>query len=222
MIRRYRGIIGLGIAVLLAAVAATITAHPSTPSAPQPTAITATNTQHLLDQIADHTYQKVDVYNRVVDFGPAWQDVDGNGCNTRDDILARDLVDIVTKNGCTVLSGILHDPYTGQTIDFRRGVDTSTLVQIDHVVPLAYAWAHGAATWTAEQRLAYANDPRLLLAVDGPANQAKGAAGPAGWMPPAPGYACTYVSRFVTILHTYDLTIDAADRAAITRTLTTC
>src|SRR5262249_55555501 len=105
-------------------------------------------------------------------FGPAWADVDDNGCDTRDDILRRDLKDETFKNAkhCIVLTGTLHDPYTGHTIHFVRGVKTSSAIQIDHVVALADAWRTGAAKWTAARRLAYANDPTVLLAVDGPQN----------------------------------------------------
>ena len=79
----------------------------------------------------------------------------------------------------TVWSGTLQDPYTGRTITFTRGQDTSTAVQIDHVVPLNYLYAHGAWQWDERTRLLVANDPLNLIAVDGEANQSKGACGPA-------------------------------------------
>ena len=88
-------------------------------------------------------------------FGPAWDDVDGNKCNTRDDILRRDLTNVrfkVRTHACTVISGTLNDPYTGKTIEFKRGKKTSSAVQIDHVVALSNAWQTGAQDLTAEQR----------------------------------------------------------------------
>src|SRR5712691_8444110 len=110
-------------------------------------------------------------------FGNAWADVDDNGCDTRDDILARDLKRLAFTKipACAkaVAGGVLQDPYTGKTIHFVRGVKTSTVVQIDHVVALGDAWRTGAKKWTSALRLAYANDPVVLLAVDGPANEAK-------------------------------------------------
>ena len=84
-------------------------------------------------------------------FGPAWSDVDRNGCDTRNDILKRDLKSIVYKspgNPCVILSGVLIDPYSGETINFLRGVATSADVQIDHVVALSNAWQTGAFKFT--------------------------------------------------------------------------
>jgi hypothetical protein len=157
-------------------------------------------------------------------FGPAWADVDHNGCDTRNDILRRDLVDTAFKPGthdCVVLSGTLHDPYTGTTVAFTRGAGTSEAVQIDHMVPLALAWQHGASGWTAAQREAFANDPAELLAVDGPANTAKSDSGPSGWLPVASD-RCAYVAQFVAVEHAYALTIAAADRTAILTVLAGC
>ncbi|GAA1945227.1 HNH endonuclease family protein [Agromyces allii] len=156
-------------------------------------------------------------YDREL-FGAAWADVDGNGCDTRNDVLIRDLVDLVFRadsNGCIVRTGTLHDPYTGAVISFTRGPDTSEAVQIDHMVPLSYAWQHGASTWTDAQRAAFANDPANLSAVDGPANQSKSDSGPAEWMPPRGEYACTYVDRFAGVLLAYGLTIAPEDLDAI-------
>ncbi|ARJ04015.1 hypothetical protein GCM10010988_27070 [Cnuibacter physcomitrellae] len=157
-------------------------------------------------------------------FGKPWADMDRNGCDTRNDILRRDLADPTMKSGswCTVTSGVLDDPYTGSTIDFVRGEETSPLVQIDHVVPLAWAWRNGAGDWDTATRLAFANDPVELVAVDGKANNAKADDGPAGWLPPDADSQCAYVAVFTLVVAQYQLTIDDADRAAITRTLDTC
>ena len=115
-------------------------------------------------------------------FGPAWTDdtaADGghNGCDTRNDVLRRDLRQLVLRSGtrgCVVLSGTLPDPYTGHVIAFVRGERTSTAVQIDHVVALGDAWQTGAQRLDPTTRERLANDPLELLAVDGPTNQAKG------------------------------------------------
>jgi hypothetical protein len=163
-------------------------------------------------------------YDRAA-FGPAWADTDRNGCDTRNDVLRRDLTAVVVKpgtNGCVVLSGTLHDPYTGRTIVFERGNTSSLAVQIDHRVPLAYAWRHGAASWTAKQRETFANDQVTnLLAVDGPANEEKSDSGPGEWMPANTGDACSYAS-FVTVATKWHLSIATDDKHALDRTLTGC
>jgi len=159
-------------------------------------------------------------------FGPAWADVDRNGCDTRNDVLRRDLTAVVTKpgtNGCVVLSVTLHDPYTARTIVFERGNRSSLVVQIDHRVPLSYAWRHGAASWTAQQRETFANDQVTnLVAVDGPANEEKSDSGPAEWMPANTGDTCSYAVSFVTVATKWHLSIATADERALARTLTTC
>jgi Protein of unknown function (DUF1524) len=158
-------------------------------------------------------------------FGPAWADTDHNGCDQRNDVLRAQLVDVTIKpgtNGCVVASGKLHDPYTGQTIDFVRGPQ-SDRVQIDHVVPLALAYDLGAAAWPPARRQAFANDTSLeLLAVDGQANESKGEDGPAHWMPPNAAYACSYVARFVAVLDRYGLPILAEDQTRVQQTLRSC
>src|SRR5690606_7381401 len=106
-------------------------------------------------------------------FGNGWKDPDRNGCDARNDILQRDLVEARLDGPCTVRSGVLLDPYTGARIDFVRGERTSQAVQIDHVVALSDAWQKGAQGLTAEQRIALANDPLNLLAVDGAVNSRK-------------------------------------------------
>ncbi|MEV0838803.1 HNH endonuclease family protein [Actinocatenispora sera] len=156
-------------------------------------------------------------------FGPAWADVDHNGCDTRDDILARDLTGVRRdSDGCTVRSGSLPDPYTGRTIAFRRGVRTSAAVQIDHLVALANAWRTGARGWTADKRRRLANDPANLLAVDGPANESKGDQDASTWLPPAAGYRCAYVAAQVRVKTTYGLWVTRAEHDAIARILHGC
>ncbi|QHC65719.1 DUF1524 domain-containing protein [Rathayibacter sp. VKM Ac-2759] len=158
-------------------------------------------------------------------FGESWKDVDRNGCDTRNDILGRDLLDPVFKPGtrdCKVLSGTLIDPYDGTAVSFVSGSDTSRLVQIDHVVALGWAWQHGAWAWTDEQRLAFANDPANLVAASEATNQSKSDAGPGEWLPPAAELRCGYVEQFVGVVSGYGLGIGAEDRAAAETALTQC
>ena len=155
-------------------------------------------------------------------FGTAWKDVDGNSCDTRNDILKRDLIEIVYKDRCTILSGILPDPFSGESIDFVRGVSTSNAVQIDHVVALSNAWQTGAFKLTLEKRTAFANDPLNLLAVKGSLNSQKGDGDAATWLPPKKSYRCAYVARQVAVKAKYGLWLTAPEKAAIVKIIATC
>ncbi|WP_371177274.1 DUF1524 domain-containing protein [Buchananella felis] len=158
-------------------------------------------------------------------FGQRWLDTDRNGCDTRNDILRRDLSDLVIKpgtNDCVAESGTLFDPFTGQKIAFVRGEDTSEAVQIDHVVALSDAWQKGARQWDDALRAEFANDPLNLLAVDGPSNQQKGDGDAATWLPPNKPFRCQYVARQVAVKYKYDLWMTAAERDAIAAILQGC
>ncbi|MFJ8233073.1 HNH endonuclease family protein [Streptomyces sp. NPDC094448] len=151
-------------------------------------------------------------------FGRAWSDTaDGvplarNGCDTRNDVLRRDGRELRFRDGsdCVVVAMTLSDPYTGKDIVWKKA--KAAEVQIDHVVPLAYGWRMGAARWTADQRERFANDALNLLAVDGPANQAKRDSGPASWLPPNKAVRCAYAMRFAQVARKYELLVTAPDR----------
>ncbi|QGU01462.1 hypothetical protein CKALI_02885 [Corynebacterium kalinowskii] len=163
-------------------------------------------------------------------FGQAWTDdvnveYGHNGCDTRNDILQRDLVNETFKDGtrnCVVLTGLLHDPYTAADINFVRGQDTSSAVQIDHVVALSNAWQTGAQQLSEEQRRNFANDPLNLLAVDGPANQQKGDGDAATWLPANKAFRCEYVTRQVNVKAKYQLWVTAPEKDAISNILVKC
>ncbi|MCJ0902071.1 DUF1524 domain-containing protein [Rhodococcus sp. ARC_M6] len=168
-------------------------------------------------------------YDRAL-FGVAWtDDVDvefgRNGCDTRNDILRRDLTDLTFKDGnnrCTVQTGTLDDPYTNTVISFTRGQDTSSAVQIDHVVALSDAWQKGAQQLDTQTRTNFANDPRNLLASDGPANQQKSDSDAASWLPPNKSYRCQYVTAQVEVKATYGLWVTQAEHDAIAGVLQDC
>ena len=158
-------------------------------------------------------------------FGPAWADVDRNGCDTRNDILKRDLTNEVFQektNLCVVLSGTLVDPYSGETINFVRGVVTSMEVQIDHVVALSNSWQTGAFKLTADQRKSLANDPLNLLTVKGKLNSQKGDGDAATWLPPLKSYRCDYVARQIAVKMKYKLWFTAPEKEVMVRILKTC
>ncbi|WP_241522026.1 GmrSD restriction endonuclease domain-containing protein [Arthrobacter pityocampae] len=158
------------------------------------------------------------------EFGQAWADVDRNGCDTRNDMLNRDLTEIVHVNSvpCKVQSGLLDDPYTGTEIPFLRGQSTSSDVQIDHVVALSDAWQKGAQQLTADQRVALANDPLNLQATDGLTNQQKSDGDAATWVPPNKGYRCEYVARQISVKATYTLWVTQAEHDAMATVLADC
>ncbi|WP_280311987.1 HNH endonuclease family protein [Nocardia abscessus] len=162
------------------------------------------------------------------EFGPPWSDNvsvpgGGNGCDTRNDILQRDLTDVTFKSGkCIVATGTLADPYTGKTINFKRGTKSSDEVQIDHVIALSDAWQKGAQQLSAERRRELANDPLNLQAVDGPTNQSKSDSDASEWLPPIKGYHCAYVTRQVQVKAAYQLWVTPAEKDAMVRILTAC
>jgi len=160
-------------------------------------------------------------------FGPAWSDdttVAGghNGCDTRNDVLAGQLQDVDKGTSrCVVQAGTLDDPYSGARIEFRKA--QADEVQIDHVVPLAYAWDMGASAWTLEARMAFANDEALnLLAVAKAANASKSDQGPATWTPTNVSYRCQYAIRWVSVVSSYGLAVTDGDRTALRATLEAC
>jgi hypothetical protein len=164
-------------------------------------------------------------------FGDSWTDDNSapgghNGCDTRNDILNRDLIDktYVSIKRCptAVATGTLHDPYTNDTVAFMRGAQVGAAVQIDHIVPLALAWDLGARSWPADMRLRFANDPANLLAVEGQANQDKGDKEPAVWMPPNFAFRCQYAMQFIAVLRGYALPIDAPSAATLRQASDTC
>jgi hypothetical protein len=163
-------------------------------------------------------------------FGSAWTDdvsVQGghNGCDTRNDVLRRDLRRVHLKPGtygCVVLTGTLADPYTGTTIAFARGVGTSSEVQIDHVVALSNAWQTGGQQLSADRRQDLAGDPLNLWAVQGRANMQKQDGDAATWLPSNKAIRCLYVARQVAVKHRYHLWVTPPERDAIARILGRC
>ena len=158
-------------------------------------------------------------------FGQTWADVDRNGCDTRNDILKRDLTDEVFKEktrNCVVQSGTLIDPYSGETINFTRGNTSSMEVQIDHVVALSNAWQTGAFKLSIKERTAFANDPMNLLAVKGRLNSQKNDGDAATWLPPLKNYRCDYVARQIAVKIKYKLWFTAPEKEAMVRILKSC
>lgn len=169
-------------------------------------------------------------YRRAA-FGDSWTDDNSapgghNGCDTRNDVLDRDLADktYVSIKRCptAVATGTLHDPYTNAVVPFTRGNQVGAAVQIDHIVPLALAWDLGARYWPDELRVRFANDPANLIAVAGQANQDKGDGQPAVWMPPNHAFWCQYAVQFADVLRGYALPIDQPSAVVLRDAAATC
>ena len=156
-------------------------------------------------------------YDRKL-FGVGSVDLDRNGCDVRNDVLRRDLTDLVFKPGtgdCKVQHGRLDDPYTGWQVELAD-------VEIDHVVALSDAWQKGAQQLSPEERVRFGNDPRNLLAVSAQLNRQKGAADAATWLPPNKDFRCEYVTTQVEVKAAYGLWLTAAEREVMAHILRSC
>ena len=197
-----------------------ITADPAPPPPPPPKPGTALA---LLAKL--QTKEPVAVTGFVrAKFGEIDQDVDKNGCDTRNDVLRRDLTGYTLaakSKGCAVLSGKLKDPYTGRTISYVRGPSTSKAVQVDLAVTLREAWRSGAQGWSSARRAAFANDSLNLLAVDAAAATQR-ATEPPGWQPSNVAFRCEFAARQITVKYQYRLTVDVRERATYAFVLRSC
>lgn len=162
-----------------------------------------------------------DRYDRD-EFGTAWADVDRNGCDTRNDILTRDLTGVSYRGGsdCVVIAGALTDPYTGMPVKFVKA--DADAVHIDHVVALSEAWQSGADGWSDSERLQFANDPANLTATAAGVNLAKSDRDAAEWVPPDPAARCWYARTVEDVKARYGLTTDPDEQKALDRMEATC
>jgi len=139
-----------------------------------------------------------------------WSDLDGDGCDTREEVLKRDSTSKpqVDPYRCYVVAGDWFSKYDGKTLSDRSDVD------IDHVVALKEAWDSGAWSWSESQRKAYANDltdSRSLIAVSDRVNMSKGDKDPSNWIPPLKSYWCTYLGDWISIKARWDLSMDQSE-----------
>jgi hypothetical protein len=220
-------VLGIGVAVWLHFQDRPREAAPTSSVVRQPGNPAFGTARQTLDRLPVKGWDRVTDFSRWR-FGEAWSDdVDvefgHNGCNTRDDILRRDLADVVVRPGtCYAQSGVLHDPYTGQTIVFTRGPATSDTVQIDHMVSLSDAWYKGAREWDDQRRRDFANDPRNLVAVAGQANFDKAFRDAAAWLPPNEAFRCDFVARQIDVKAAYGLWVSAKEKQTMRDVLARC
>ncbi|WP_431996145.1 HNH endonuclease family protein [Streptomyces fungicidicus] len=185
-----------------------------TASAALPTPVSAATARSYLATLDVRTENRTG-YDR--DLFPHWITQSGT-CNTRETVLKRDGSGVVTDSSCAATSGSWYSPYDGATWSAASDVD------IDHLVPLAEAWDSGASAWTTSRRQSFANDltrPQLLAVTDN-VNQSKGDQDPATWMPSRTAYRCTYVRAWVQVKYYYDLSVDSAEKSALTNYLASC
>ena len=191
-----------------------VVAEVSPASSPNQTQALAKN---VLEKLVVKGKSPLTGYSRE-EFYTNWPDI--NGCDARNVILKRDLSD-TKMDECLVLSGTLLDPYTGKTINFERGKNSSA-VQIDHVVALADAWKKGASQMDKTQRKSLASDPLNLLAVDGPANMQKSDSDAASWLPSNKAFRCQYVARQISVKYKYALWITDSEKNTMSQVLEKC
>lgn len=219
MSRRVRRIIAAILTIALVAMTVLV-AVPQDP-APTPTSPTsfeaASPAAQALEKLAVKGRAPKTGYTRDA-FGDGWGSV--MGCNTRNIILSRDLVETELNDECQVVKGVLNDPYSGKVMIFSR--EDSDAVQIDHVVSLSDAWQKGAQQLTEAQRIQFANDPLELLAVDGALNQQKGDSDAATWLPPLKSFRCSYVARQIAVKQKYALWVTQAEKDAMSEVLSEC
>ncbi|MEU8847331.1 HNH endonuclease family protein [Streptomyces sp. NPDC048564] len=185
-----------------------------TASAALPTPVSGATARSYLAQLTVATEDRTG-YDR--DLFPHWITQSG-ACNTRETVLKRDGSGVVTDSSCAATSGSWYSPYDGATWTAASDVD------IDHLVPLAEAWDSGADGWTTSRRQSFANDltrPQLIAVTDN-VNQAKGDQDPATWMPSRTAYRCTYVRAWVQVKYYYGLSVDSAEKSALTNYLSGC
>ncbi|MEU9169003.1 HNH endonuclease family protein [Streptomyces sp. NPDC048420] len=208
--RRRLSILG----ALTALIASVAVLNGPTASAALPTPVSAATARTYLASLTVATENRTG-YAR--DLFPTWITISGT-CNTREYILKRDGTNVVTDSACASTSGSWYSPYDGATWTAASDVD------IDHLVPLAEAWDSGASAWTTARRQSFANDvtrPQLIAVTDN-VNQSKGDQDPATWMPSVTSYRCTYVRAWVQVKYYYDLSVDSAEKTALTNYLANC
>ncbi|KAG8736023.1 hypothetical protein FRC10_009873 [Ceratobasidium sp. 414] len=180
-----------------------------------PTPVSVATARKYLESLTVATESNYPAYHR--DLFPHWINISGP-CNTRETVLKRDGINVVTNSACAAISGTWRSAYDGATWTAASDLD------IDHLVPLKEAWVSGARFWTTARRQSFANDltrPQLIAVTDN-VNRAKGDQDPAEWMPPLSSYHCIYVRAWITVKYYYDLTVDSDEKSALAAYLDDC
>ena len=185
-----------------------VSSSPSTPTGPSTPGDEWAAARAKLDRLAVINGTTGHDYDRQM-FGQTWADVDRNGCDTRNDILRRDLDHVRIKAGTHgwrgAISGILSDPYSGAVVQFTSGPETSWDVQIDHVVPLAWAWDTAPTIGPPSAEPSLQTIRENLLATTAEVNMSKSDSGPSEWLPNSAAEKCDYASTYIDVLTAWGL-----------------
>ncbi|WP_030398665.1 MULTISPECIES: HNH endonuclease family protein [Kitasatospora] len=212
-IRVPRRVLAAAFGALLLALTTLLTGA-GTAQAALPTPVSAATARGYLAAIAVTAESHDSTYDRAL--FPHWITISGT-CNTRETVLKRDGSNVVTDSACASVSGSWVSAYDNATTTNASSFD------IDHLVPLAEAWRSGAWAWTTAQRQALANDlvrPQLI-AVSASSNRSKGDQDPAHWLPQT-SYRCTYARAWVQVKYYYGLSVDSAEKSALSSILNGC
>jgi hypothetical protein len=198
---------GVALVVAISSVAVVASASSSTLSETAPLRFVANDAKTILSTIKVENEYKTG-YRRSL--FTHWSDLDGNGCDTREEVLKRDSTSRpqVDPYRCYVVAGDWYSVYDGAKLNDRGDVD------IDHVVALKEAWDSGAWAWSESQRKAYANDltdRRTLVAVRDRVNASKSDKDPSNWMPPLRSYWCPYLGDWISVKARWGLSMDQSE-----------
>ena len=199
---------------------------PTATSAPIPTATSAPEPNsgdiHIKRlnelKVSDHSNNSIPKYNRSE--WNHWSDDDGDCINTRHEVLISESTkDVIMKDKCNVATGNWIGLFTNQIIKEAK------LLDVDHMVPLANAHYSGGWAWNKEQKKLFANYlgfSEHLIAVSSSANRSKGASGPEKWLPDNELHLCDYASNWISIKHTWDLSITTEEKNILVNILNKC
>lgn len=167
--------------------------------------------------------QRGNIYGYQRDaFGHGWQPTGIGSCTTREAIIYDQLHNDHTmsfQQWCTTPAH-LREPLRGPDLYSDRSIATEphgqeAAIEVDHIFPLRAAWDLGAVYWDEATRVAFANDPRNLVAVSKQENREKSDQLPSKWLPPLRAQRCWYVNRLAEVASIYQLNLSESDVAVM-------
>jgi hypothetical protein len=201
------------ISTVAATAAWTLSADPALAYPPTPPSATSAATE--LASLTVKTEGSTSGYSR--DLFPHWITQSGT-CDTREEVLKRDGTGVTVNSSCQPTAGSWYSVYDA------TWVESSSSIDIDHIVPLAEAWKSGANAWTTARRQQFANDLSIaqLIAVSASSNRSKGDSDPASWKPTNTSVHCIYAREWIWVKYTYGLSLQSAEKTALQQMLGTC